>query len=139
VTLLALNVAAPDAIVARYNIDRATVQSRDNKSPLDLRHLAQLSGEAASLATRAILVPTSAPDGSAARAESDAQRCSASTTLLRRWGPDSKTAARQRLDASWRFWNAGEASAIRVVGEQSAALRHVQHATCFRVPRNLRH
>ena len=133
-TLLALNVVAPDAMVAQFNIERAAHRTGDKQAALDLRYLARLSGDAAGVATRATL----ASPGSAPNAESDQQRCSASKTLLRRWGPASKTAARQRLAASWRFWNAAEASAVRVVGEHSAALLRVQHATCVRVPRELR-
>ena len=133
-TLLALNVVAPDAIVAQFNIERAAHRSGDKQAALDLRYLARLSGDAVGVATRATLASV----GSAPNAESDQQRCSASKTLLRRWGPASKTAARQRLAASWRFWNAAEASAVRVVGEHSAALLRVQHATCVRVPRELR-
>ena len=133
-TLLALNVVAPDAMVAQFNVERAAHRTGDKQAALDLRYLARLSGDAAGVATRATL----ASPGSAPNAESDQQRCSASKTLLRRWGPASKTAARQRLAASWRFWNAAEASAVRVVGEHSAALLRVQHATCVRVPRELR-
>ena len=133
-TLLALNVMAPDAMVAQFNIERAAHRTGDKQAALDLRYLARLSGDAVGVSTRATL----ASAGSAPNAESDQQRCSASKALLRRWGPASKTAARQRLAASWRFWNAAEASAVRVVGEHSAALLRVQHATCVRVPRELR-
>jgi hypothetical protein len=128
--LAALNVAAPDAFVARYNLLRARHTGRDAVTVLDLRNIADLSGEAAELATGATLVAPSELQGSASRAELDAQRCHAAQTLLRRWGPVSLPTQRAGLDGAWRFWNAGEASATRTVGAHSAELRGVMHLTC---------
>jgi len=128
--LAALNVAAPDAFVARYNLLRARHAGRDAVTVLDLRNIADLSGEAAELATHATLVAPSGLQGSASRAELDAQRCHAAQTLLRRWGPVSLPTQRAGLDGAWRFWNAGEASATRTVGAHSAELRSVMHLTC---------
>ena len=138
VVLAALNVVAPDARVARFNIDRAARVPRPDGSELDLRHMAQLSAEAAALATHATLATPTAAEGTPLRAADDQQRCYAAQRLLRRWGPTSTSAARRSVDAAWRFWNAGEAGAIRVVGEHSAELRTAQHAACARVPRGER-
>jgi hypothetical protein len=126
VTLAALNVAAPDAIVARVNLARAA-----RGADLDVAHLARLSGEAASLATSAVLAPSATIADSARRATANLQRCTAATDLLSRWGPSSLTAQRQSVrDAAWRNWNAGEAQALRIVGEHARALRAVQRANC---------
>jgi hypothetical protein len=139
ITLVALNVMAPDVIVARFNVNRAVHPSGDNQAPLDLRHLAFLSGDAVDVAIRATLAPTEAVDGSVARQESDQQRCAASRELLRHWGPASSIAERQRSARSWRFWNAGEWAALRAVGKNAATLLQVQHATCLHVPKNHRY
>ena len=135
VVLAALNVVAPDALIARFNIDRAARVPRPAGSALDLRHMANLSAEAAPLATRALLAASTTADGTRLGAADDAQRCYAALTLLRRWGPASQSAKRREADGAWRYWNAGEARAIRVVRERSAELRTVQHTACAGVPR----
>ena len=134
-TLATLNVVAPDAIVARFNMNRAATTHRLAESTLDLRHMSALSAEAAELATRATLAAPTAADGTPLRAVEDKERCYAARTLLRRWGPASPAVRRREADGAWRFWNAGEVRAIRVVSARSAELRTVQHASCARVPR----
>ncbi len=129
--LALLNITSPDAIVAQFNVARA---AEHVGPPLDLRHLARLSAEAVDVATAQTLA---AP--ASAGVDANAQRCVASKELLRRWGPTSSLATRQALPASWRFWNAGDARALRIVGARAAALRHVEHETCFRVPDNRRY
>jgi hypothetical protein len=125
-TLFALNAIAPDVIVARVNLAR-----RDRGAELDLAHLASLSGEASALATGALLASTPAVPGWTARAAVDRDRCSAASSLLERWGPNSAAAERHAThDAAWRFGNAGEARAVRVVGERARELRAVQRRTC---------
>ena len=135
VVLAALNVVAPDALIARFNIDRAARVPRPSGSALDLRHMANLSAEAATLATRALLAASATADGTRRGAADDAQRCYAALTLLRRWGPASQSAKRREADGAWRYWNAGETRAIRLVRERSAELRTVQHTACPGVPR----
>jgi hypothetical protein len=128
VTLAALNAAAPDAIVARVNLARAA-----RGADLDLTHLARLSGEAASLATAAVLAPSPTVVDSARRATTNLQRCTAASVLLDRWGRSAWSAPRRpggERNAAWRYWNAGEARAVRVVGEHARALHAVQRATC---------
>jgi hypothetical protein len=133
-TLFALNVMDPDVIVARVNLGRAA-----RGAELDLAHLASLSGEASALATDALLAATPTAVPSTARAAFDLDRCSAATRLLRRWGPSSEAVERQATrDAVWRSWNAGEATAMRVVGARSRALRAVQHHACFSSRRGAR-
>src|ERR1700694_2020469 len=56
-TLAALNLAAPDAIIARVNVARAAEMTPRTQPALDLYHLASLSGEAVSLAIAATLAP----------------------------------------------------------------------------------
>lgn len=116
-TLAALNVANPDAIIARVNLGR--------EQGVDLTYLSKLGGEAVALAAPAVIGLTNA-DGE--------QRCTAARHLLATWGPTSPRALRQETLASWRGWNAGERRAMRVIRARSAALREVVHATCARRP-----
>jgi hypothetical protein len=123
--LFGLHVAVPDVIVANVNLARAS--SRTATVPLDLPYLARLSGEAVPLAVRATLRPPSVTQWDAIEADA---HCAAASRLLERWGPASRTAERRRSVGAWRTWNAGEARALRAVGERSADLRRLRHATC---------
>jgi hypothetical protein len=124
--LLGLHVAVPDVIVARIDIARA--QSPSARTRLDLPYLASLSGDAIPLAVAATLA---APTAGEARDASDADaHCAAASRLLYQWGPASRAAERRQSDGAWRSWNAGEAGALRAVGEHSAELRRMRHATC---------
>jgi hypothetical protein len=138
-TLAALNIADPDLIVARINLHRAANIVDATETPLDLEHLARLSGRAVALATQATLASPSGREGSTARGIDDAQRCKAANTLLTRWGPASPARVRQTLDASWRFWNYDEVRAVRAVAAHSAELRAVQHAACERAQQRVPH
>ncbi|MEO8334100.1 MAG: DUF4173 domain-containing protein [bacterium] len=124
VVLAALNVAAPDAFIARFNLARAASSPRDASAVLDLESLASLSGEAAEMATAATLVADRRL-GAVTRKGQRAQRCDAAEILLDRWGPNSHANRRSGKADSWRFWNAGERAAIRVVGSRSADLRRI--------------
>jgi len=129
VVLAALNVAAPDVYVARFNLARAANAGGDAKTVLDLANLAHLSGEAAQVAVSATLAANT-PQGDLSAAEFRRQRCDAAATLLTRWGPVSKTNTRLVREDSWRFWNAGQALALRSVQARSADLRRVVHQEC---------
>ncbi len=127
VTLAALNVANPDALVARVNVARvaprttaAVHQAKSDVAPLDLALLASLGGDAAAIVARAVI---SAPAG-------DTQRCVAARDLLRQWGPDARLHLRDSRAASWRWWNAGEQAASRAILSSDAALRSAMHASC---------
>ena len=130
--LAGLNIAAPDAIVARYNLHRVPPVTGDVARSADLQHMSQLSGDAAAIAVQATLAPARSALGTAARAEENEQRCFASRRLLRRWGPNSRLAEQQRRVAAWRTWNRGEAEATRVVAERAAELRAVSHSACVK-------
>lgn len=129
--LAALNAVAPDAIVARVNIARAARTSSDSGITLDLPHLAGLSGEAAALATSAVLAAPAGARGPAGVATDD-QRCQAAVMLLGKWGPHSRSAAQLERDAAWRTWNAGDAQARAIVARHASELRAVQRAVCKR-------
>jgi len=122
-TLFVVELVAPDTIIARVNIARG---SGGVAHPLDLTHLARLSGEATPLAIQAVL---RSPHAAAVQ---PADRCNAASTLITRWGPESSTASSYREPGAWRRWNAGEASALRAVADNAPALRAVRHATCAR-------
>ena len=124
--LVGLHVAVPDVIVARVNLARAA--SATATVPLDLPYLASLSGDAVPLAVSATLAPATA-DQQRDAFSADAH-CAAASRLLHSWGPTSRTAERHRSAGAWRTWNAGEALALRAVGERSAELRRLRHATC---------
>jgi hypothetical protein len=124
--LIGLHIAVPDVIVARVNLARAA--SPAATVPLDLPYLARLSGDAVPLAVDATLAaPTERLRDDASYADA---RCAAASRLLNSWGPVSHTAERRLSAGSWRSWNAGEARALRAVGERSADLRRLRHATC---------
>ena len=101
---------------------------RGTEPALDLRHLANLSGEAAALATASVL--KAAPGAFVTPVEWNEQRCDASSSLLEHWGPASHTVQRRSRDGAWRWWNAGESEAVRVVGANAPALRRVRHEAC---------
>jgi hypothetical protein len=125
-TLAMLDVAAPDVLVARVNLARA-----ERGAELDFPYLAGLSGEAAALVTAAVTAPAPVIADPAMRAVDDRRRCSAATGLLARWGPESPGAHQlETRGAAWRYWNAGEANAMRVVADGARAIRAVQRAAC---------
>ncbi|HET9010769.1 MAG TPA: DUF4173 domain-containing protein, partial [Gemmatimonadaceae bacterium] len=132
-TLAALNVAVPDAIVARVNVDRARRGVSEAAPQLDIAHLARLGGEAVPYAIAAVLAPPASAPGSIERLALDEGRCEAASLLLRRWRRHQESISRHELDGTeWRRWNRGEATAARAVGAHSTELRAVQHAACPR-------
>jgi len=121
VILAALNVVSPDALIARMNIERAARAEEGSSPPLDLVHLAKLSGEAAELAVAAVV---------SSQAADPTSRCKAAQVLLKRWGPLSPAVQQERHPASWRTWNAGDVAAIRAVSKREAELRELRRAGC---------
>lgn len=124
--LIGLHIAVPDVIVARVNLARAA--SSTATVPLDLPYLTSLSGDAVPLAVEATLAtPTERERRDALHADA---HCAAASRLLYSWGPASRVMDRHQSAGAWRTWNAGEARALRAVGERSAELRRLRHATC---------
>jgi hypothetical protein len=132
VLLAGLHVIVPDVLVARVNLARAQRATSELAPALDLRHLATLSGDAASLSVRATLDAPIAPPPGATAQDWDDQRCDAASALLERWGPASRLVGQRAESGAWRTWNAGESAAVRVVGAHSSALRTVAHDACAR-------
>jgi hypothetical protein len=122
VAVAALNVMNPDVIVARVDVARSAPApvSASATAPVDLTHLASLSGDAMATVVPAILGAPAA----------DADRCAAVQKLLHVWGPDARIRARDDRDAAWRWWNAGDHAALRAVGANEPALRRALHASC---------
>jgi hypothetical protein len=119
--LAALNIVNPDRLVARVDLARAAHEA-PGMAPLDLVHLASLSGDAAPLAAHAVIAaPPTAAD-----------RCTAAQTLVRRWGAGAGLRTRDDRPASWRYWNAGERYAQDAMLSYDGALRDVIHAACAR-------
>jgi Domain of unknown function (DUF4173) len=128
--LLALNVADPDAFVARVNVTRAERPTAGTVPTLDLLHLASLSGSGTAIAVDAI-VHADVQNSSARAADSlAARRCLAARELLSRWNPQSD--ARRRLDRAggWRYWNRDDALAFRAVGSRRAELEQFANEGC---------
>lgn len=117
-TLGTLNVISPDRVVARVNVARDQ-RATSRATSLDVRYLAKLSGEAAGIATDAVLTM------SATTPERLRERCDAARLLMKRWGPGSIHLPHLPEHATWRLWNAGDAAARRAVGARSAELRTI--------------
>ena len=126
--LIALNVVAPDALVARFNAGR--VQNGEAPLGADLHHMSALSGEAIDIALPAILAPPHFAAGVHEREVEDLARCEAAWALLHRWGPGSPAAERAEGDAAWRTWNSGEQRAIGAVSANYVALVKVKASAC---------
>jgi hypothetical protein len=129
-TLALLNVVSPDRIVARVDIARSASGAPGTRPPLDLQHLASLSGEAVPLAVAAVLAPPPVLVDSAANAHAKRDRCVASGRLLSRRPSALEAGQRELHDAAWRRWNWGEARAEEVVAANAQALLNVQRASC---------
>jgi hypothetical protein len=132
--LLALNVADPDAIVARVNIARAARIDSGSQTALDLTHLATLNGKGTALAVDAIVhadvsyLPATTPNTPAA------QRCLAARLMLSRWS--LQTPARRRMTGSggWRYWNHDDARAFAAVDAHRAELQQFANEGCVPPP-----
>jgi hypothetical protein len=129
VTLLALNLADPDALVARTNLARAQ-RATATAQPLDIAHLATLAGGAVPSAVDAVLAASSAD----VTPDAKSQRCSAAKTLLNRWGPESQARRDHTAPAAWRSWNHDDAIALDAVEPRVPALREMVAANCPTAP-----
>jgi len=125
--LAALNLADPDAFVARVNVERAAHLPAGSQPSLDLVHLAGLNGGAVAYAANAILTAPLGQPGTALHGDDDVQRCTAARILLDRWGPASSRRARRDGNAAWRSWNADDAAALGIVGTRANQLLAVRH------------
>jgi hypothetical protein len=92
VTLLALNVANPDAIIARVNVERAA-----DHGDLDAAYLAQLSADAVPV----LLARLPGLD--------QPQRCALGLALIKRWGGEDGEGIGTDRSWSWGRLRAGEA------------------------------
>src|SRR6185436_21185862 len=116
---LGLNIAAPDRIIARVNIDRAARSTAVDGTNLDILYLSHLGGDAADLVTSAVLADRRPLDGVNAAANAE-QRCWSATNLLRQWGPESHASKRRESRTAWRAWNAGEAVGLKALDAHRA-------------------
>jgi uncharacterized protein DUF4153 len=132
-TLLALNIADPDAIVARTNLARASragTPSDAQLQPLDVAHLATLAGGAVPSAVTSVIGASNAT----VTPDEKLQRCTAARTLLLRWGPDSRVRRDHEAIGAWRSWNHDDAIALEAVEPRSAELRAIVAANCASAP-----
>jgi hypothetical protein len=140
--LAGLNVANPDAIVARVNVARSVTTlrttevrpgiTRDEPS-IDLLYLATLSGDATRLVVNALLAPPRSAEGSALRVVDDRNRCYALRSLIQQWGPASRRAKTYDEGGSWRHANAGERAALHTVSARISALYSAERSACAEV------
>lgn len=136
VTLGAVNIVNPEALIARVNVARGptalrvadsarvrpnTPDSSIVASPVDYAYLTSLGTDAIGVVVPALIAPPVSPAGTRARIAEVRERCDAVRSVLNRWG-----AAAGRLD--WRRWNVSLGRARRVVAEREGALRAV---TCW--------
>ena len=138
--LAALNLANPEALVARVDIARAVDARRLNDSgltrtpeedrspdsgspsPIDYRYLTvRLRADAVPALVVALRALPTAPNDSKSHENEVRARCNAARELLTSWGPRAKP-------KDWRLWDYGAERARRVVRENEAELRAV---TCW--------
>lgn len=129
-TVLTLNLVDPDAIVARTNLARAATPGDAQVQPLDVAHLATLSGGAVPSAVTAVIGRSNA----VATPEEKLQHCTAAKTLLTRWGPESRARRDHGATAAWRSWNHDDAVALEAVALRGAQLRDIVAANCPPAP-----
>jgi len=129
-TLAALNVANPDVLIARMNLQRAQPGAEHEERGVDVAYLATLGGEVAPIAVTATLAPPKQTS-----ADSVAAHCTAARTLLDKWGPSSGRAREQEKPAAWRYASAGERLGVRTVAANAPALRKMLREGCPRVQR----
>jgi hypothetical protein len=133
-TLFALNVADPDAIVARTNLARASGAESvgDTRSQtLDIAHLATLAGGAVPSAVESVIAASKA---ATMTPDDKLQSCSAARSLLNRWGTESRTRRDHQVLAAWRSWNRDDAVALQAVSRREAELRGIAAANCTGAP-----
>lgn len=131
--LLSLNVADPDAIVARTNLERSyrVAGSADaGLQPLDIAHLSTLSGGAVPFAVETVVGMRNAT----ATPDEKTQRCTAARVLLSRWGPESRVRRDHEATAAWRSWNHDDALALRAVELRTSELRGMVAGNCPAAP-----
>ena len=145
-TLAALNLVNPEALVTRVNVARAgtALQVADSvrannrggasapatvATPIDYEYLVyRLSGDAAGEVVDALVAKPVSPVGTPARYAEVRARCEAVRGLLRRWGSGAVDLETWRHPADWRLWNLGAWRASRLVRANESALRTV---TCW--------
>ena len=107
--LAALNIMNPDALVARANLARAETGGA-GAAGADLRYVASLGGDAATLLVSALTAP---PSGSAAITAED--RCAAADRLLKKW----------TAGGPWTQWNLARQRATDAVQIHATELQRM--------------
>jgi hypothetical protein len=135
-TLGALNIVNPEALVARVNVSRATralavadsIGTGATRGPVDYEYLtSRLDGDAVPVIVPTLLAAPISPAAAPARAAEVRERCAAVWRILRRWGTEAPGAHRGP-NPDWRTWNSGSWSAHRLVVTHERELRQV---TCL--------
>jgi len=131
-TLAALNLSNPDAVVARVNVARASAAlhlgdsvstgSGHPTTPIDYDYLTRaLNADAVGHLVNALSASPVAPVGSPARAEEVRERCKAVNHLMQRWMHNG-------ANSDWRSWNVSRWRARGAIAAREAELRSV---TCM--------
>ncbi|HEY2162765.1 MAG TPA: DUF4153 domain-containing protein, partial [Gemmatimonadaceae bacterium] len=128
--LVALNVADPDAIVARVNVSRAEGVTPGTEPALDLVHLASLNGQGAAIAADAVAHADALNSSASTPNSPAARRCLAARTLLTRWSPASRARRESQRTGAWRYWNHDDAIAFRAVDARIADLGQFANEGC---------
>jgi hypothetical protein len=146
-TIAALNVANPDAFIARVNVGRAAAAARladsvvvndgrtrvsgdTPRTPVDYKYLTvQLGGEAVPAVVGALTSGTVTTPGAPIHEAEVRERCDAVRRLLQKWAPArAGDAEGARRDADWRAWNLG---AVRARASVRAHERELRAVTCW--------
>lgn len=128
--LVGLNVADPDAIVARVNVSRAERTVGGANQTLDLAHLASLRGSGTAIAVDAVLHADVSTSVATTANSPAAQRCLAARALLNRWDPNSSARRRVAASGGWRYWNHDDAIGFRAVDAHRGDLQRFANEGC---------
>jgi hypothetical protein len=127
--LAALNVADPDAIVARVNISRAEGLT-STEPALDLVHLASLRGKGTAMAVDAVIHANVSNSLVTTPNSPAAQQCVAARMLLNNWNAQSFANRRMSGASGWRYWNHDDAIALQAVNARRAELQSLANRGC---------
>lgn len=132
--LLGLNIADPDAIVARTNVARADRPGATSDQALDLVHLASLRGGGTAIAADAVLRADVGSSLATTPNSPAAQRCLASRLLLDRWDQKRPAYRRMKTTGGWRYWNHDDDAAFLAIAMRRGDLERFANEGCAPPP-----
>ena len=128
--LVGLNIADPDAIVARTNVARAERVGATADQSLDLVHLASLRGAGTEIAADAVLRAAVGSSVATTPNSPAAQRCLAARVLLNRWDQKLPAYRRMKSTGGWRYWNHDDDAAFLAIAMRRGDLERFANEGC---------